>query len=328
MSQEMSLINRAKKKFFQSFALPRVKGVYELENSVNKMDNSIIFSDESEARFDIPIEFGRREGVEVPLTRITLKHILSCIKNMKRAVNDLKKNPINPRKSIEKKELEELEEFAKTVKVSSIGFTKVPRRLVFKDKAVAYENAIVITMNMDNDVISTSPSKKSLQNIWYTYDKLSVASNKIARFLRKKGFGAHASPPLGGIALYPMLARLARMGEFGYSGILIGPFNGPTFRIAAVYVSAENLPLNENNEHSWIRDYCEQCRKCVKECPPGAIYEKAIEQEAGRITHIDNEKCFPYFGNNYGCTVCIKVCPFNKTDYNTLKKNFNKSQKS
>ncbi len=324
MSQRLSFIGRAKKIFFRNFALPRVKKVYALENSVQDLDNSVIFSEESEPRFDIPIEFGRREGVEVPLTRITVKHILTCIKNMKRAVYDLGKNPENPRKQIEEVELEELAEFVKTVKVSSIGYTKVPQKLVFRDKAVAYENAIVLTMNMDNDAISTSPSKKSLQSIWYTYAKLSIASNKIARFLRKKGFGAHASPPLGGIALYPMLARQAGMGEFGYSGILIGPFNGPTFRIAAVYVSAENLPIEQKNDHSWIRDYCEQCRRCVRECPPGAIYENAIEQSYGRITHIDNDKCFPYFGNNHGCTICIKVCPFNKTDYNTVKKNFQK----
>ena len=43
----------------------------------------------------------------------------------------------------------------------------------------------------------------------------------------------------------------------GFSGLLITPFNGPTCRLAAVYVSAENLPFAETNEHSWIRDYCE-----------------------------------------------------------------------
>ena len=94
-------------------------------------------------------------------------------------------------------------------------------------------------MNMDNDLMSGAPSKNSLNNIWYTYDKLSVASNKIAHFLRKKGFGAHASPPLGGVVLYPKLAHEAGMGEFGYSGLLITPINGPTCRLAAVYVSAE-----------------------------------------------------------------------------------------
>ena len=222
--------------------------------------------------------------------------------------------------------MEELEEFVKTVNVSGIGFTKVPRKLIFESKAVAYENAILLVMNMDNEIIGTSPSKKSLKNIWYTYDKLSVASNKIARFLRKKGYGAHASPPLGGLALYPKLAHNAGIGEFGYSGILITPINGPTCRLAAVYVSAENLPMKEENEHSWVRDYCEQCRRCIKECPPGAIYETPIKKEAGRVTHIDNEKCFPYFGNNYGCTVCIKVCPFNNTDYYKLKEKFEKQK--
>ncbi len=324
----MSFINKAKKVFFRKFALPRVKGVYALENSVKDIENSIIFSDESEARFDIPIEFGRREGVEVPLTSVTIKHILTCIKNMKRAIFDLKNNPINPRNKIDKEELEELREYVKTVEVSAIGFTKVPSNLIFKNKAIAFENAIVLAMNMDNDIISSAPNRLSLKNVWYTYDKLSVASNKIARFLRKKGFAAHASPPLGGIALYPKLAQNAGMGEFGYSGLLITPVNGPTLRLAAVYVSAENLPMNEVNEHSWIRDYCDQCRKCIKECPPGAIYETPIEHETGRVTHIDNDKCFPYFGNNYGCTVCIKVCPFNNVDYYKLKENFLKKQKS
>jgi epoxyqueuosine reductase QueG len=284
--------------------------------------NSIKYSNESVARFDIPIEFGRREGVEVPLTRITFKHILACIRNMKRAVLDLKKNPKNPKTKISKEDLVELEEFSKTINVSGIGFTKVPRRLIFEDKAIAYENAIVLVMNMDNKKIGTSPSKKSLKNIWFTYDKLSVASNKIARFLRQKGFGAHASPPLGGIALYPRLAQEAGLGEFGYSGILITPINGPTCRLAAVYVSAENLPITERNEHNWVRDYCEQCKRCIRECPPEAIYETPVERDAGRLTHIDNNKCFPYFGNNYACTVCIKVCPFNNTDYHQLKENF------
>lgn len=324
MSQNLSFINRVKKTFFRKFALPRVEGVYEFEDSVLNLENSIKFSDKSEERFDIPIEFGRREGVQVPLHSNTIKHILACMKNMKRAVIDLKKNPKDPKRMIEEEDLEELKAFVKTVNISGIGFTVVPRNLIFKHKAIAFENAIVLAMNMDNEAISTSPSRKALKNIWYTYDKLSVASNKVARFLRKKGYAAHASPPLGGIALYPRLAHLAGMGEFGYSGILITPINGSTLRLAAVYTNIENLPMNKENDHRWVRDYCEQCRRCIKNCPPGAIYETPIVHETGRVTHIDNEKCFPYFGNNYGCTVCIKVCPFNNFDYYKLKESFMK----
>jgi ferredoxin len=328
MSQKMSIIKRAKKAFFKKIAVTRVKEVYKLEHSVNELENSIKYSEESEARFDIPIEFARREEVEVPLHASTVKHIITCIKNMKGAIYDLKKNPKNPKREMNQDDLKELEEYTKSIDISGIGFTKVPPKLIFEDKAIAYDNAIILAMNMDNDAMSTAPSKPSLKNVWYTYDKLSVASNKIARFLRSKGYGTHASPPLGGIALYPKLAQEAGMGEFGYSGLLITPFNGPTCRLAAVYISAENLPSDKTNEHSWIRDFCEQCRRCIKECPPGAIYENAIEQKSGRQTHIDNEKCFPYFGNNYGCTICIRVCPFNKTDYITIKTKFEKQQKS
>ena len=322
MPQEFSFIQKAKKLVFKKIALPKVNEVYDLEDSIVEFENSLKYSEESADRFDIPIEFGKRANVKVPINSRTIKHILSCIRFMKKAVYDLKRNPKDPRTEIYYEELEELQVYANSVKVSAFGFTKVPRNLIFRNKAIVYENAIILAMKMDNEAINTSPSIKSNKNIWFTYDKLSVASVKIARFLRKKGFGAHASPPLGGIALYPVLGRLAGMGEFGYSGILIGPFNGPTFRLAAVYVSAENLPFSEKNDHSWIREYCQQCRRCINECPAGAIYDSPIEHEAGRLTHIDNNKCFPYFGNNHACTVCIKVCPFNKIGYHIIKKNF------
>lgn len=327
MTAQLPFGYKLKKFFFRNFALPRIKQVYALENSINDLENALKYSEDSAERFDIPMEFGRREGIDVPIYSQTVKHILSCIKNMKLAVYDLEKNPKNPKKKISESDLAELREFAKSVKVSGIGFTVVPQNLIFKHKAIAFENAIVLSMNMDNEAISTSPSKKSLKTIWYTYDKLSVASVKVARFLRKKGYATHASPPLGGIALYPKIAQEAGLGEFGYSGVLITPINGSTLRLAAVYTNIENLPMKKTNEHDWVRDFCEQCRRCIKECPPGAIYDTPIVHETGRVTHIDNEKCFPYFANNYGCTVCIKVCPFNNTDYYTIKNKFEKTLK-
>ena len=32
------------------------------------------------------------------------------------------------------------------------------------------------------------------------------------------------------------------------------------------------------------------------------------------------DTCFPYFVANYGCSICIKVCPFNREPYDELKK--------
>ncbi|MHA1516857.1 MAG: 4Fe-4S dicluster domain-containing protein [Candidatus Heimdallarchaeaceae archaeon] len=323
----MSVIEKIKKFIFIKIGIPRFEKIIELEDSLVEKEGSISFSEKSPVRFDIPNEFARREGIDVPLTSKTMTYILSSVKNMKRAIIDLKGNKKDSRNAIEESEFIELEsfiKFIKSLKISGIGYTKVPREYIFFKKAVAYENAIVLAMNMDKEKISTAPSKKALKNIWQTYDGLGVAANKIARYLRKKGFASHASHPLGGIVLYPRLAEKAGMGAFGKAGILITPINGPTLRLAAVYTNIENLPLNEGNEHLWVRDFCEQCNKCIKACPPGAIYKEAIEHDSGRVTHIDNEKCFPYFGNNFACTICISVCPFQMTSYDKVKERFEK----
>jgi len=320
----LSVIEKIKKFIFIKIGIPRFEKIIELEDSLVEKEGSISFSEKSPVRFDIPNEFARREGIDVPLTSKTMTYILSSVKNMKRAIIDLKCHKKDSRNAIEESEFIDLESFIKSLKISGIGYTKVPREYIFFKKAVAYENAIVLAMNMDKEKISTAPSKKALKNIWQTYDGLGVAANKIARYLRKKGFASHASHPLGGIVLYPRLAEKAGMGAFGKAGILITPINGPTLRLAAVYTNIENLPLNEGNEHLWVRDFCEHCNKCIKACPPGAIYKEAIEHDSGGVTHIDNEKCFPYFGNNFACTICIRVCPFQMTSYDKVKESFEK----
>ncbi|MHA1347677.1 MAG: 4Fe-4S dicluster domain-containing protein [Candidatus Heimdallarchaeaceae archaeon] len=147
---------------------------------------------------------------------------------------------------------------------------------------------------------------------------------KIAKFLRQKGYSSQASHPLGGLVLYPRLAEKAGLGSFGKSGLLITPVNGSTVRLAAVFTSIKNLPVTDGHEHSWIREFCKTCLKCIKECPPQAILKEPIKHDTGRVTHIDNNKCFPYFAENYACTICIKVCPFNNNSYDKIKAAFEK----
>jgi epoxyqueuosine reductase QueG len=37
------------------------------------------------------------------------------------------------------------------------------------------------------------------------------------------------------------------------------------------------------------------------------------------MTHNDSQKCFPYFVANYGCSICIKACPFSPMGYEKLR---------
>jgi len=116
------------------------------------------------------------------------------------------------------------------------------------------------------------------------------------------------------------LAKKAGLGWRGISGLLITPHYGPRVRLAAVFTNIENLPYSTNNEHQWIENYCESCRLCIRDCPPKAIMEHSIERPGGLLTAVVDDKCFPYFANFHGCSICIKICPFNNTDYNKLKR--------
>jgi epoxyqueuosine reductase QueG len=116
------------------------------------------------------------------------------------------------------------------------------------------------------------------------------------------------------------MAQAAGLGWRGINGLVITPEFGPRVRLAAVFTEIENLPVYEGNEHAWVLDFCEECRRCIRDCPPDAFYDEPIHHENGLVTVLDNAKCFPYFATYHGCSVCIKVCPFNQQGYDKIKK--------
>jgi epoxyqueuosine reductase len=125
-----------------------------------------------------------------------------------------------------------------------------------------HENAIMLTMEMDKDRIDTSPSEQSFIEVHETYHHLGRAANRIAGWLRQRGYSAHAGHPLMGLALYPPLAQQAGLGWRGLHGLLITPRFGPRVRLAAVFTSIENLPFGQENPHQWIGNTA-TCASCA-----------------------------------------------------------------
>lgn len=278
----------------------------------------------SPVRFNIPREGIKLEGDHPPLPgfpKSALQMIGSMI-NIRKSIFDLEKNPTNGKKQIDAETLDELHSYAITIGASEIGYSSVPPEWVFKNTAIRYTHAIVLTMEMNKSRMDKAPNPDTAVMVHETYNQLGQVSNKIADWLRERGYAAHAGHPLGGMALYPPIAQTAGLGWRGVSGLLITPEFGPRVRLAAVFTEIENLPVYEGDEHAWVLDFCESCKHCIRDCPPDAFYNKPIQHKNGLVTVLDNAKCFPYFAKNHGCSVCIKVCPFNQQNYEKIKKSY------
>lgn len=278
----------------------------------------------SPVRFNIPRAGIELEGDHAPLPGFprSAPQMIGSIGNIRKSIYDLEGNPTNGKRVIDAETLEELILVSKSFGASGIGFASVPQAWVFRELAIRYTNAIVLTMEMSKSRMDKAPSSDTAVMVHETYNQLGQISNRIAGWLRGRGYAAHAGHPLGGMALYPPMAQAAGLGWRGIGGLIVTPEFGPRVRLAAVFTEIGNLPVYEGDEHAWILDFCETCRRCIRECPPDAFYDEPIYHENGLVTVLDSEKCFPYFATNHGCSICIKVCPFNRQSYERIKAGF------
>jgi ferredoxin len=278
----------------------------------------------SPVRFNIPREGIKMEGDHPPLPGFpdSAPQMIGSITNIRKSVLDLERNPSDGKKQMDTETLDELRSFARSAGADDIGFCSIPQEWVFQDTAIRFTEAIVLIMEMDKDRMDLAPNPDTAVMVHETYNQLGQVSNKIADWLRDRGFAAHAGHPLGGMVLYPPMAQAAGLGWRGVNGLVITPQFGPRVRLAAVFTEIENLPVYEGDEHAWVLDFCESCKRCVRDCPPDAFYDEPIRHENGLVTVLDNAKCFPYFVKFHGCSICIKVCPFNQQRYDKIKQRY------
>ena len=209
------------------------------------------------------------------------------------------------------------------------GFTKVPAELIFRGKAILFKYALVAIQEMNKEKINTAPALDAGEEVLAVYHSLGLAVNDIARWLRQHyGIHCQANHPLGGLVNTVPLAVKAGLGWVGSNGLLITPEYGQRQRIAPIFIEDPIFKFTDSDEHRWIERYCAICRRCEKACPTGAIlpqniYHPGVLDGIGPVrTCIDREKCYPYFNETLGCSICVKVCPFSRANgtYEHLKK--------
>lgn len=223
--------------------------------------------------------------------------------------------------------LAEFEAFARDLGAKDISYVKVPDYAIFQGKGLPCPYAIVFTVEMEKEPLQSAPSLACQLEVMDGYKRMANISKKLAQRLRKAGFDGYPGTALGGITDYPLLAELAGLGAIGYHGLLISPNEGARLRINTIYTNITNLPTlearGEENEHLWVRDFCAMCKKCIRKCPVEAIYEEPVPRgDNGGMQTIDHATCRDYFTRNYGCGVCLVVCPFSQVGYEKVHAKF------
>ncbi|MBN2096550.1 tRNA epoxyqueuosine(34) reductase QueG [Candidatus Peregrinibacteria bacterium] len=110
------------------------------------------------------------------------------------------------------------------------------------------------------------------------------------------------------------LAEAAGLGFFGKNTCLINPPRGSYFFIASLMT---DLELPETPEKPMPA--CGNCRKCIQNCPTGALAESGKLDARKCISYLTIEnkgpipvELRPKIGNRlFGCDACQACCPFN-----------------
>lgn len=180
-----------------------------------------------------------------------------------------------------------------------------------------FTSVIVMAIEMDYQHVKRSPAVEASTDL--AYSKMGFIAPSVARFIQELGY--HAMSSGNDTALSIPMAVDAGLGEMGRNGILITPRYGPRVRLCKVFT---DLPLvHDKPVDIGVQAFCETCGTCAKKCPSQALPHGERSAEHNNISNsvnikkwaVDAEKCIQWwFRNRAHCTVCIRVCPFNKPD--------------
>jgi len=185
-----------------------------------------------------------------------------------------------------------------------------------------YENVVVMIHEMGYDMMRRTPSVEPETDIGYSRGAWCAAS--LATFIAELGY--KAIPSVNELGLSIPMAVDAGLGELGRHGQLITREYGPRVRISKVFT---NLPLVPDSPIDiGVQGFCDKCELCAKHCPSRALMiggrtDKAWDRsnaEGIMKWPIKAMKCFDWWvKNGTHCSVCIRVCPWNKPN-NVLHK--------
>ena len=166
-----------------------------------------------------------------------------------------------------------IKDYARQYGAELVGITAIPDEALYEGQDVPYKYAICLGMQMNREEMKHVPQQRAAVEVMRTYKEISRVAVRLGENIRSLGWPAKAyGNPNSTEILHISLAISAGLGQLGKHGSMISKEYGSNFRLADVLT---DLPLQPDEPVDFgVEDLCLNCRRCVIDCPPSAIFEE------------------------------------------------------
>ena len=179
-----------------------------------------------------------------------------------------------------------------------------------------HDNAISVVIDQGHETMEGASGDDwiACAQSMRAYLRFSLLGGVLAQQIRNLGYSANVHTVMGSEVVQPPLMLLSGLGEVSRIGeVILNPFLGPRLKSGTITTS---MPMAHDKPIDFgLQNFCENCNKCARECPSGAITAGPKLMFNGyEIWKSDSQKCTTYRITTEGgamCGRCMKTCPWN-----------------
>jgi reductive dehalogenase len=232
------------------------------------------------------------------------------------------RGPVSSTTQDPKRNADNLKAAAYYMSCDAVGLCAVPEWAYYSHDAggtplpAYHANAINMLLDQGHETMDGCSGDDwiSVAQSMRAYLRFSMIGGIIAEQVRRLGYSARVHSVIDGDVLQPPLLLLSGLGEVSRIGeVILNPYLGPRLKSGTV---TTNMPMAYDKPIDFgLQTFCENCNKCARECPSGAITAgPKVMYNGYEIWKSDAEKCSRYRITNQGggmCGRCMKTCPWN-----------------